>query len=166
MSEEIKTTPTEEPAITVADDVTTALSIESDRFAELDITKDISSKSTAYCSLTAEDNRARVTLYNACSNPLKISDMINKQIKLFHVYIEKIQCTSEATGEIVTVPRVILIDEKGKGYQAVSTGIYNAVKRIIQLFGDPANWDAPHTVEVKNVPLAGGQHTFNLEVID
>lgn len=151
--------------IPVTDDAGCELDLNSDRFANLDISADIGRSKSSYCSMVAADNKSKVTLYNACSNPKKLSEMINKQIKLLHVYAEIIQCMSESTGQLVNVPRVILIDEKGQGYQAVSIGIYNAVKRIIALFGQPGDWDRPHTVEIQNVPLAAG-HTFNLIVID
>ena len=151
--------------ITVADDSTMELSV-TDRFAHMDIAADLAAGHGSYCSMTAVDDRAKVTLYNACATPAKIADMINKQIKLMHVYIEIIPVVSEQTGEVVNCPRVVLIDDHGKGYQAVSTGIYNSVKRIISLFGDPAGWDKPHTVEVQNVSLKDGQHTFNLLLVD
>ena len=92
--------------------------------------------------------------------------MINKQIKLRHIFVEVIQVMSEQSGELVYVPRVILIDEKGTGYQAVSIGMYNSVKRLIATFGDPATWKKAHTVEIQNVSLKNGQHTFNLKLID
>lgn len=153
-------------SVPVADDNTLELALSGDKYGKMDITADIASGKSGYCSMVAEDDRAKVTLYNSISNPAKVSDMINKQIKLLHVYAEIIQVTSEETGELVSVPRVILIDEKGKGYQAVSIGIYNAVKRLIALFGTPDTWQKAHTVEVQNVQLAGGQHTMNLLLID
>lgn len=152
--------------VPVADDNTMELALSSDRFGRMDIAADLTTGKSAYCTMQAADNKSKVTLYNACTNPAKISDMINKRIKVLHIYAEIIQVMSEQTGEMVNVPRVILIDEQGKGYQAVSIGIYNAIQRMIALFGNPADWDKPHTVEVQNVSLANGQHTFNLLMVD
>lgn len=135
-------------------------------FEKMNIARDIASGARGYCSMTAADDKAKVTLYNACSNPARLSDMVNKRIKMLHVYAEIIQIVNENSGEIVSCPRVIIIDESGKGYQAVSVGIYNAVKRIIAMFGTPDTWDRAHTVEVQNVNLKDGQHTFNLAMID
>lgn len=152
--------------VTTADENTLELALSSERFAHLDITADLAAGHSSYCSMIAADDKAKVTLYNACSNPLKLSDMINKQIKLLHIFIEVIPVKSELSGEMVNAPRIVLIDEKGTGYQAVSSGIYNSVKRIIALFGDPASWDRAHTVEVQHISLKDGQHTFNLKMID
>lgn len=159
-----ETAPAPMPA--VPDEDTMELALSSDRFGAIDLDRDLNSGASAYCTMQAVDNRSRVTLYNACSSPEKLSSMINKRIKLMHVYVEIIQVKSEMSGEMVNAPRIILIDDHGKGYQAVSTGIYNSIKRIFSLFGNPANWDQPHTIEVKHIDLKDGQHTFGLEVID
>lgn len=156
--------------INLNDDVSNELAAVG-AFDKLNIAKDITSGGKGWCSMTAADDKARVTLYNACTSPEKLSSMINKRIKMLHVYAEIIQCAhvdEDKDGEttLVSCPRVIIIDENGKGYQAVSVGIYNAVKRIISMFGVPETWDRPHTVEVQNVDLKGGQHTFNLIMID
>lgn len=141
------------------------LALTSDRFAKLNLKQDITGGGRGFCSMTAVDNRAKVTLYNACSNPEKVADYIGKQIKLMHFYVEVIQTVSEQTGEVVTVPRVVLIDAAGKGYQAVSIGMYNSIKRVVAMFGLPETWDAPHTVEIQQVSTKTGR-TFNLLLID
>lgn len=141
------------------------LSLQSDKFAHLDLQQDITGGSAGFCSMQAEDNQSRVTLFNACSNPEKISSMIGKQIKMIHFFVEVITTVSEQSGEQVNVPRVVLIDEKGKGYQGVSLGLYNSVKRIVTMFGLPSTWEKPHTVEVQQVELKQGR-TFNLIMID
>lgn len=168
MADEIKTTAAEaaQTDILTSNEDPMELSIQSDRFASLDLSKDLTSSAAAYCSLIAADDQSRITLYNACSSPKQLSDMINKQIKLLHVYVEVIQVISEQSGERVNVPRVVLIDDHGVGYQAVSIGIYNAVKRLLQTFGDPTTWSKAHTVEVQNVSLKNGQHTFSLLLVD
>lgn len=148
------------------DDAASEMLLAAGRFDKFDITADLQSESAAYCSMQAVDNRARVTLYNACNQPDKIANHINETIKVLHVYAEIIPVTNKVTGAIDKAPRVVLIDEQGKGFQAVSLGIYNAVKQLIHMFGDPSTWTAPHTVKVINVPLDGGQHTFSLKMVD
>lgn len=159
-------TPTAQSEILTSNEDPMELAVSSDRFQTLDLNADLSSEGAGYCSLQAADDEDRVKLYNACSSPLSVADMINKQIKLRHIFVEVIQVMSEQSGELVYVPRVILIDEKGTGYQAVSIGMYNSVKRLIVTFGDPSTWKKAHTVEIQNVSLKNGQHTFNLKLID
>ena len=90
--------------------------------------------------------------------------MIGKTINLLHFYVEIIQVVSEQTGEIVNVPRVVLIDAKGNGYQGVSIGLYNALKRIVSMFGMPETWEEPLTVEVQQIEVKNGR-TFNLLMV-
>lgn len=167
MSEQVKEImeQAEQQVIESTDDASNELAV-SGVYDKMNITKDITAGGKGYCSMTAADDKARVTLYNACSNPLRLSDMVNKRIRMLHVYAEIIQVINEKSGELVSVPRVIIIDESGKGYQAVSVGIYNSIKRIISMFGEPDTWEKPHTVEIQNVNLKNGQHTFNLVMID
>lgn len=149
--------------LALADDATAVTM--SDRFAGLDIGADLTTTRTGWCSLAPTSERDQTTLYNAVGSPEKLSSMINKQISVVHVYAEIIQCVDEETGEVANAPRVILIDDHGKGYQAVSVGIYNCVKRMLQIYGLPDTWSSPRIVEVQHVDLAGGRHTFNLKVI-
>ena len=128
------TTPETAPDI-VADDATDTLELTTDVFGKINLARDIAGGGKGYCTMVAENRQAMA-----------------------------IQCANESTGAIVNVPRVVLIDKTGKGYQAVSVGVYNAVKRIVSMFGNPATWDTPVTVVPQNVDLGGGQHTFNLIV--
>lgn len=158
------TTPETAPDI-LADDATDTLALTTDFFGKVNLARDIAGGGKGYCTMTAEDNRSKATLYNACSNPEKLSNHINMPIEMMHFYVEVIQCANEATGELVNVPRVVIIDTHGKGYQAVSIGIYNAIKRIVSMYGNPATWDEPVTIMCQNVDLGGGQHTYNLVIV-
>lgn len=140
------------------------LAVNSDRFERMNLQRDICGGGKGFCSMVAVDTKAKKTLFNATSNPAKISSMIGKTIDLLHFYVEVIQVVSEQTGEIVNVPRVVLIDVKGNGYQGVSIGLYNALKRIVSMFGMPDTWDEPLTVEVQQIEVKNGR-TFNLLMV-
>lgn len=140
------------------------LAVNSDRFERMNLQRDICGGGKGFCSMVAVDTKAKKTLFNATSNPAKISSMIGKTINLLHFYVEVIQVVSEQTGEIVNVPRVVLIDDHGNGYQGVSIGLYNALKRIVSMFGMPETWDEPLTVEVQQIEVKNGR-TFNLLMI-
>lgn len=140
------------------------LAVNSDRFERLNLQRDICGGGKGFCSMVAVDTKAKKTLFNATSNPQKITSMIGKTLDLLHFYVEIIQVISEQTGEIVNVPRVVLIDAKGNGYQAVSIGMYNAVKRIVSMFGMPETWNEPLKVEVQQIEVKNGR-TFNLLMV-
>lgn len=140
------------------------LALTSDRFERMNLQREICGGGKGFCSMVAVDTDAKKSLFNATSNPTKISSMIGKTIDLMHFYVEVITVVSEKTGEVVNVPRVVLIDAKGNGYQGVSVGLFNAVKRIVSMFGMPETWETPLTVEVQQIELKNGR-TFNLLMV-
>lgn len=149
-----------------ADDENETLALTSDAFGKINLARDIQGGGKGYCTMVAEDKKAKARLFNACSSPKKLSDCINIPIEMIHFFVEIIQCANKESGELVNVPRVVIIDKKGQGYQAVSVGIYNAVKRIVAMFGHPSTWSEPVTVVTQNVDLGGGQHTYNLTIAE
>lgn len=123
------------------------------KFADMgfDISVDMTSRQLSFSSLSAETDEEKAHLFNAINNPEKrLADCINMKIKAKDLYIEVVNCTNEETGEITACPRIVIIDDKGVAYQAVSLGIYSALKKVIQIFGAPT-WEKPITLEVKQV---------------
>lgn len=125
---------------------------------------DLTSGQTAYCSMTTTDQRSKAALFNATnSTQERIGDHINEVIEVLHLYVEAVQCTNRETGEVKWCPRVVLITPKGIGYQAVSTGIYSSVKKILQIFGEPGTWESPIKVKVKQL-TKGEYKILTLEI--
>lgn len=123
------------------------------KFADMgfDISVDMTSAQLSFSSLKAETDEEKANLFNAINNPEKrLADCINMKIKAKDLYIEVVNCTNEETGEVTACPRIVIIDEKGVSYQAVSLGIYSALKKVIQIFGAPT-WEKAITLEVKQV---------------
>ena len=82
------------------------------------------------------------------SNPdERLSDHINQVLLIKDVYMEKVDMVNEETGEISECPRIVLVDADGVSYQAVSFGVFNALKRIFQVFGKPT-WEEPIKMKV------------------
>ena len=112
---------------------------------------DMTSAQTSFSSLTATNDDEKAKLFNAINNPEKrLADCINMTINAKDLYIEVVNCTNEETGEVTACPRIVIIDDKGVSYQAVSLGIYSALKKVIQIFGTPT-WVNPIKLEVKQV---------------
>lgn len=103
---------------------------------------------TAFCSLPAETNAEKAVKFRTMNNPDKrIGDEINTTINIKDVYAEMIELVNKETSEIQTVPRIVLIDDNGISHQAVSIGIYSAVKKLIQVYGMPT-WMEPVKVKI------------------
>ena len=116
------------------------------------------------CSIAPTGNRKEdARIFSALNNPeFRLANYINKKIAVTDVLIEIRELVNEESGEIETAPRVVLIDEDGKAYQAVSKGIFNAVKNAYQVFG-AAPWNPALEIEVKQVPVGkGSMLTFDV----
>lgn len=127
--------------------------VSTNRFADegFDITVDMTTAKTAFTSMHAQSDAEKANLFNAMNNPdERIANCINQTIRAKDLYVEVVQCTNDETGEVTDCPRIVIIDDKGKSYQAVSIGIYSALKKVIQIYGAPT-WDKPIPLMVKQI---------------
>lgn len=128
------------------------------------IVADMTTAKTQYCSMIAETDQDKAKLFNAMNNPdMRLADMINMKLRAKDLYIEVVNCTNTETGEVTPCPRIVIIDDKGVSYQAVSLGIYSALKKVIQVYGAPT-WKNPITLEVKQV-TKGERKMLTLNVV-
>lgn len=124
---------------------------------KVNLSTELSENATSvYCSVQGGDRKTKALVYNASNNPEhKVADFINKVINVKDVLVEIIQVENEETGELEEAPRVVLIDDKGAAYQAVSAGMFSAIKKAIQIFGQPT-WDEPLPMLIKQVSVKRG----------
>lgn len=105
-----------------------------------------------FCSMTPKNEDEEIVLYNAMNAPEKrVGDCINMIIEVKHIYCEVVTCVNRESGEESVCPRIVLIDKDGVGYQAVSMGLYSAVKKLMTIKGNPANWKKPVKLKVTQV---------------
>lgn len=114
---------------------------------------------TMLCSIQPEPGNKEQAkkLYNAMNNPThKVSDFINKTIFVENVLIEINDILDEETGEIVKIPRTVLIAPDGTSYQATSKGIFNSVRNLYNSVGN-APWEGGIELEIKQQKVGRGQ---------
>ena len=108
-------------------------------------------KVSMFTSLKADTHEEKAKLFNSMNAPEKrVGDMVGKVIKIKDVFAEMIDLTNPETGEISTAPRVVIIDDKGVTYQAVSVGIFSALKKMFNLFGMPT-YEPAIPVEIRQI---------------
>lgn len=141
----------------------------------MNVKQELSGQGTSmFCSIQGGTHESKVAVFNASNNPdHKVGDYINKEIVIKDVLAELIEMPKtdgkdnpvlDESGEPVMeqVPRVVLIDVDGKSYQAVSWGIFNALKKAITIFGAPT-WDEGLRILVKQVSVkSGSMLTFDV----
>lgn len=149
-------------------DVTTTAIVEATAptmEARYELSTEPGAGSLLYCSMTATSREEKAVLFNAtASTPEHVSDHINEVLEVKDIFAEVVTLVSDKTGEVVQVPRIVLISPDGVGYAAVSMGVYSAVSKILHIFGDPSAWEAPLRVKVKQI-TKGENKILNLEVV-
>lgn len=122
-----------------------------------------------YCTVDTSTAKGKKALYNMKNHPdHNIADFINKTIDVVGVYIDvnqRLIKEGENAGCYEEKPRTILIDKNGKTYiSGVSVGIYQSVKEILRIFGDPREWGEPLTVQVVQIATPKG-NMLSLELV-
>lgn len=133
--------------------VTNTNAVATNRFEMdgFDVIVDMTSAQLQFCSMQAVTDEDKMKVFNTMNNPDKrLSDCINMKINAKDLFVEIVNCTNEKTGEITACPRIVIVDDKGVSYQAVSIGIYSALKKLIQVFGAPT-WEKTIPLEVKQI---------------
>lgn len=131
------------------ENITNEVAVSEEESFIMDLTAE---RKTQYCSMQPKNDDEEMVLYNAMNNPEKrIGDCINMTINVKHVFCETVKCMNRDTGESRICPRIVLIDDKGVAYQAVSMGIFSAMKKIFSVKGDPSNWSKPVKLQVVQV---------------
>lgn len=113
---------------------------------------DNENESRKLTTLDLTKNENKILLYNALQNcDLLLSDCKGEKIKMCNVYIEEYKKDNfdEKTGEVKKVSkfRTIIFDENGKSYATGSYGVYNSVRQIVGIFGNPSI-ESPIEVEI------------------
>ena len=127
---------------------------------------DLTSRTTSYCSMKATTAAEKADLYNAMNAPAKrLKECINEVIEIKDVFVEVVHCTNTETGERVLVPRTVLIDSNGTGYQAVSSGIFNALRKLFAVFGEPHTWTEPIKVKIKQISKSATNNILTFEIV-
>ena len=102
-----------------------------------------------FLSLKADEDK-KIIANAIVSADHKLGDFINKIIRVKDIYIEPTTFVNEETGETSNGHRIILFDESKTSYETCSTGVYNALKRIISIYGFPT-WEEPLEMEIKQI---------------
>lgn len=117
-----------------------------------------------YCSFKPQSDADKAALYNAMNNPdVQIGDHIGQIINMRDVIVEAVDMEDDK-GNPVKAPRCTIIDMDGATYCAISTGIYNALSRIIGVFGAPT-WTSGLPVKVRQINTKGGRRVYTLDAI-
>lgn len=125
----------------------------------------VTNNKNMFCSLDMEQKENKVKLYNATENvDVLLNDIVGQRIKMKDVYIEEYKEINKETGEFKYKYRTIIFDENGKTYASGAYGIYNSLRKIFTIFGDPSMWETLE-VEVYKRKTKNNTQTLCLKVV-
>lgn len=119
-----------------------------------------------YCSIQDDGSRAsKVAIYNAINNAeFKIDDFKGKQINVVNVVAHPVHLVADETGEELDALRIVLIDDEGKGYESVATGVMSSLEKIFNIVGMPT-YNPPLAVMPREQKTRKGYKTLTLDLV-
>lgn len=123
-----------------------------------------------YTTVDLNTEEARIDLFNATeSADVLLNDIVGQQIVIKDIYIEKnpIKEVDDETGEVTfngVKYRTILFDDKGQTYATGSYGVYNSVRKMLDLLGVTLI-SKGIKVEVIKVPTNDGKQKLSLKLV-
>lgn len=137
-----------------------------------------SSNKEMFCTMNLEEKENMVALYNSLQEcDVKLNDIKGSTIEIKDVFVEKKEVAErdEKTGEVLrdeetdevltkTKFRTILFGVDGKTYVSAAYGVYNSLRQIIPIFGNPSK-ENPIKVKVGTRKLRSGKESLVLTVV-
>jgi len=127
--------------------------------------KDVQPK--AFCSVKAETRADKIKLFNALKEcDFKLNDVVGNKINIKDVFYQEYEKEDKDSGEIRTGHRTIIFGDDGKTYVTASNYLYNTLRQILNVFGSPAEWSEPLTVEVIKQQMKDGKSSLSLKLVE
>lgn len=109
-----------------------------------------------FSTLKAETREEKIKLYNAVNNSdASLDDNKGKTLSITDMVAHPVELLDEVTGELVQGMRVVLIDEEGKGYHAISQGVVSSMTKIISIVGQGPWKPALHVIPTEQKTRKG-----------
>lgn len=123
-----------------------------------------------YTTVDLNTEESRIELFNATeSADVLLNDIVGQTITINNIYVEKnpIKEVDDETGEVTfngVKYRTILFDTDGQTYATGSYGVYNSVRKMIDLLGINII-NKGIKVEVIKVPTKDGKQKLSLKLV-
>lgn len=101
-----------------------------------------------YSTISTDNFTDRLKVLAALSNSKSLADELGATIEVANIIFQAVDMADEQTGEVRSVPRVVLIDAKGGAHHAISGPLYRDVKNLLAIARDPSTWERPVKVKV------------------
>ena len=115
-------------------------------------------RNTFATSIDRSTDEGQFTLLNALSDAEQVADHLGETLTLKDYIAQIVEYEDTATGEVMEGIRIIIVDDKGVAYSALSTGFYRSMMNILNVKGNPNTWDKPLPIRVDEVKGKRGKY--------
>lgn len=121
--------------------------------------------SALFSTIQVTDRASKIKLYNAISDSENaLDDHKGEVLEITDMVAHPIELEDEVTKEMVQAMRVVLLDKKGTGYHAVSSGVVSSMQRIIAIVGQGPWTDEPLQIVPVEKKTRKGFKTLTLKL--
>lgn len=118
-----------------------------------------------WTSMKPESEREIATLHKAINGiAANVSEAINQVIDVQNVVFHKVEVEDEATKELKTLTRMVLISPRGDTMATCSTGALNSFMLLLQIAGVPP-WNPAKNLKIHQIATRRKRRTFSFEYI-
>lgn len=106
-------------------------------------------QSNIMSTFKVDSQAGKIAVFNAMTNAESLADNLGTVINLRNVVIQPVEMPVDEKDEAkgtAPVPRIVLVDEDGTAYAALSNGIFKSLENIFAIFGYPTEWTEPVSV--------------------
>lgn len=111
-----------------------------------------------YSSIEGDDFDTKLTVLEAMTDSLPISKNLDKVIQVRNIIVQQVEMLDEKSGELKAQPRVILVDEDGRAFHAISAPLFRDVENWLGMLGKPSTWKGALPVKVTKEGTGNSQY--------
>ena len=124
-------------------------------------------RSTVVSTFTDSSWETRTATFDAMTNALPISDNLGTVINLRNWVIQPVEMPvdeKDLSKGTQLAPRIILIDEDGSAFAAISSGVLKSLENLVGAFGQPSEWPSSIPVVVTEQKSRAGFRFMTLSL--
>lgn len=110
---------------------------------------------------------AKLATFDAMTNALRVDENFGTVINLRNWVVQPVEMPKDdkdPSKGTALAPRIILIDEDGTSYAAISSGILKSLENLVGVFGKPAGWPGSIPVVVSEERGRSGYRYMTLSI--
>ena len=110
----------------------------------------------------------KLATFDAMTNAVAVSDHFGTAINLRNWVIQPVEMPvddKDPSKGTALAPRIILIDDDGSAYAAISSGILKSLENLVGVFGKPSGWPESIPVAVVEEKSRKGFRFMTLKIV-